>query len=76
MKEQNCFFCGHSIDQHDFCHKSECRAGNCKCSEFIFETRKCELCDKIADRKDLSELMLNPHMQLIPLCKEHFKYGG
>lgn len=74
MKEQNCFFCGHDINQHDFSHRSECRAGNCDCDEFIYEIIKCNLCDKIVDRKNISELMLNPHIQLIPLCEEHFKY--
>ena len=74
MSEKKCFFCGHSINQHDFNYNSECRAKGCDCDEFIFETRKCELCDKIIDRNRLSELMLNPYIQLIPLCDEHFKY--
>ena len=60
MEEQKCFFCEHSIRQHDFSHRSECRAGNCDCIEFIFETRKCNLCDKLVKREELSELMLNP----------------
>lgn len=74
LKEQKCFFCEHSINQHDFNHNLECRTENCDCDEFVYETKKCELCDKIVDRKRLSELMLNPNMQLIPLCDEHFTY--
>jgi hypothetical protein len=71
---EKCFYCGHSINQHDFSHSSECRCGNCDCPGFVFETRKCSLCDKIVDRNNLSELMLNPHIQLIDLCEDHFKY--
>ena len=74
MEKRKCFFCGHSINVHDFSHKSECRNGGCDCKEFISETRECNLCDKIVDRNNLSELMLNPHIQLIDLCKDHFKY--
>lgn len=76
MANKKCVNCGHSVNEHDFSHKSECRSENCNCDEFIFETRKCDyrLCDKVVDRTDISELMLNPQIQLIPRCKKHFRY--
>lgn len=38
----------------------------------------CEVCGKTVERENYSELMLNPKMELIPLCPEHFaeKYTG
>lgn len=47
MANKKCVNCGHSINEHDFSHKSECRAGNCDCDEFIFETKKDKLLKKI-----------------------------
>ena len=36
-KEELKCICKHSINRHDFSHRSECRAGECNCDEFIPE---------------------------------------
>lgn len=44
------------------------------------EVKSCKKCKKKIYRKHYSELMLNPNMELIPLCPEHlaeeYKRGG
>lgn len=38
----------------------------------------CEVCGEIIKRENYSELMLNPQMELLPLCPKHLaeKYKG